>query len=153
MQIAKHPVEVIHQCASRLYDFHIKDVTEATPKGKSIEVGRGVIDIVGVLKALLEVKFSGHLALEYEDKGDAPVPGMTESFGYIRGVLAGQLSPEWELLRAKVTPIWAPKPLVKEIEVTMTVQASVIPYMAISMCMSMVIFVGIIMYSYSRFLL
>ena len=33
-----------------------------------------------------EVKFSGHLALEYEDKGEAPLAGMTESFGYIRGV-------------------------------------------------------------------
>jgi inosose dehydratase len=88
VRIGQDPVDVIHQCSERLYDFHIKDVTQANAKGKSIEVGRGVIDIVAVLKALLEVKFSGHLALEYEDKGDAPLAGMTESFGYIRGVLA-----------------------------------------------------------------
>jgi inosose dehydratase len=88
VRIRQEPVGVIHKCAARLYDFHIKDETEAAPGGKPIEVGRGVIDIVGVLKALVEVKYSGHLALEYEAKADAPLPGMTESFGYIRGVLA-----------------------------------------------------------------
>jgi len=87
VRIGQDPVEVIKKCAARLYDFHIKDVTSATPQGKAIEVGRGVIDIVGVLKTLVQVKFAGHLALEYEDKAQAPVPGMTESFGYIRGVL------------------------------------------------------------------
>ncbi len=89
VRIGQDPVAVIQECKDRLYDFHIKDVTEAAPKGKSIEVGRGVIDIAGVLKALLQIKFPYHLALEYEDKADAPLPGMTESFGYIRGVLAG----------------------------------------------------------------
>ncbi len=88
VRIGEDPIEAIQKCASRLHDFHIKDVTEAAPKGKSIEVGRGVIDIVGVLKALLEMKYAYHLALEYEDKASAPMPGVTESFGYIRGVLA-----------------------------------------------------------------
>jgi sugar phosphate isomerase/epimerase len=66
----------------------MKDVTEPTPQGKPIEVGRGVIDIVAVLQTLLKIKYSGQVALEYEAKGDAPLPGMTESFGYQRGVLA-----------------------------------------------------------------
>ncbi len=88
VRIGEDPVPVISQCAPRLYDFHMKDVTEPTPRGKPVEVGRGIIDIVGVLKTLLEIKYSGNLALEYEAKADAPLPGMTESFGYIRGVLA-----------------------------------------------------------------
>jgi inosose dehydratase len=88
VRIEQDPIPIIEECASRLYDFHIKDVTEATAKGKAIAVGRGVIDIVAVLKTLLKIKYPYHLALEYEDKGDAPVPGMSESFGYIKGVLA-----------------------------------------------------------------
>lgn len=88
VRLGEDPVPVIQQCATRLYDFHMKDVTAADPKGKAIEVGRGVIDIVGVLKALLAIHYSGQVALEYEDKPDAPVPGMNESFGYLRGVLA-----------------------------------------------------------------
>src|SRR5207253_7562365 len=53
VRIGQEPVAAIEQCAGRLYDFHMKDVTSATAKGQATEVGRGVIDIVGVLKALI----------------------------------------------------------------------------------------------------
>jgi len=66
----------------------MKDVTAATPQGKATEVGKGVIDIVGVLKALVNLKWPYHVALEYEVKSDNPLPGVTESFAYMRGVLA-----------------------------------------------------------------
>jgi sugar phosphate isomerase/epimerase len=82
------PVAVIQECAERLYDFHMKDVTEATEKGRPIEVGRGIIDIVGVLRTLVKIGYAHHVALEYEDKAKAPMPGITESLGYLRGVLA-----------------------------------------------------------------
>jgi len=81
-------VEVIHAVKDRLYDLHLKDVTAREAKGDTVEVGRGVIDIPGMLKALLEIKFSGHAALEYEIQENNPLPGMIESFAYIRGVLA-----------------------------------------------------------------
>ena len=82
------PVAVIEECSDRLYDFHMKDVTQAEDKGQPIEVGRGIIDIVGVLQTLVKIKYPYHVALEYEAKGKAPMPGMSESLGYIRGVLA-----------------------------------------------------------------
>ncbi len=88
VRIDQDPIDVMRKCAARLYDFHIKDVTEPARRGKSIEVGRGVIDVVAVLKTLVEMKFSGHLALEYEANADVPMPGICESFGYIRGALA-----------------------------------------------------------------
>jgi len=88
VRIGQEPVEAIDQCAERLYEFHMKDVTAATAKGQSIEVGRGVIDIVAVLKALVRIGYSYHVALEYESHGDAPMSGVLESFAYMRGVLA-----------------------------------------------------------------
>jgi sugar phosphate isomerase/epimerase len=88
VRINQDPLPIIRACAKRLHDFHIKDVTAATEKGAPIEVGRGIIDIAGVLRALLQIKFSGHLALEYEIHPDNPLPGMAESFAYMRGVLA-----------------------------------------------------------------
>ena len=55
---------------------------------KPLERDKTVIDIVAVLKTLLKIKYSYDVALEYEDKADAPMPGMCESFGYLHGVLA-----------------------------------------------------------------
>jgi inosose dehydratase len=88
VRLGEDPLDAIHKCASRLYDFHIKDVTAANATSKATEVGKGVIDIVGVLQALVEMKFPYHVALEYESYSDAPMPGVLESFAYMRGVLA-----------------------------------------------------------------
>lgn len=88
VRINQDPLPIIRACAKRLHDFHIKDVTAPTDKGVPIEVGRGIIDIVGVLKALRRINFNGHLALEYEINPENPLPGMAESFAYIRGALA-----------------------------------------------------------------
>jgi sugar phosphate isomerase/epimerase len=87
VRIGQDPVEAIEKCASRLYEFHMKDVTAANADGKSTAVGRGVIDIPPVLKALVKMKWPYHVALEYEANGDNPMPGITESFAYMRGIL------------------------------------------------------------------
>ena len=87
VRIGVDPVDAIRNCAKRLYDFHMKDETEATPKGKPVPVGRGVIDIVGVLKALKGINYGYNVGLEYEEKENDPMPGVVESFAFMRGVL------------------------------------------------------------------
>jgi sugar phosphate isomerase/epimerase len=82
------PAKEIRRYASRLYELHYKDVDKAAPGGKTIEAGRGVIDLPAVLKALLDIKFEYHVALEYEKDEYDPIPGMAESIGYTRGILA-----------------------------------------------------------------
>jgi sugar phosphate isomerase/epimerase len=88
VRLGLEPIAIIKQCAGRLHDFHMKDVTEATAKGAAATVGKGVIDIAGVLKALVGMKFPYHVALEYEAAADAPMPGIKESFACIRRILA-----------------------------------------------------------------
>ena len=88
VRLGEEPVSFIEKCASRLYDFHMKDVTAATANGKAIEVGKGVIDIPAVLKALIRVKYSHHVALEYEANADDPMPGVKGSIAYMRRALA-----------------------------------------------------------------
>jgi sugar phosphate isomerase/epimerase len=88
VRIGEDPVAVIEECSSRLYDFHLKDVTAPTKAGVPIEVGKGVIDIVGVLRALVKLKFPHHINLEYEANADSPMPGILGSYAYTRGVLA-----------------------------------------------------------------
>ena len=81
-------MEVLQKCAQRVYDFHMKDVTEATPKGKACIVGQGVIDIPAILKMLVDMKFPYHVALEYEIHADAPMPGVMGFFDFMRRELA-----------------------------------------------------------------
>ncbi|MBU6402931.1 MAG: sugar phosphate isomerase/epimerase, partial [Verrucomicrobia bacterium] len=88
VRIGVDPVPAIRHCARRLYDFHMKDESKAAPNGQPVPVGRGVIDIVGVLRALLHIRYGYDVELEYEAHADAPLPGMIESYAYIRGILA-----------------------------------------------------------------
>lgn len=85
-----NPVDMVAFLGDRLMDLHIKDlIKEADGKWKQVEVGRGEIDIVGLLRALGKRKFKGHVALEYEINGAAPEPGIKESIAYLRGVAGG----------------------------------------------------------------
>ena len=74
--------------ADRLLDVHIKDVSQTTAKGGTVEIGRGVIDIPKFLRTLLKINYSGIVSFEYEKDGDDPLAGVAESVGYVRGALA-----------------------------------------------------------------
>lgn len=83
-------VSAIRKYAARVYDVHMKD-SVAVPgamKDIPIEVGAGRLDIRGVLRALLDIKYNGVVAFEYEKVAGNPVTGLAESIGYVRGVLA-----------------------------------------------------------------
>ena len=84
------PAEAIRLCKDRLYDLHLKDVTDKNAKNtrSECEVGRGALDIKSMLKALLEIGFAGHVGFEHEKDPMDPLPGLAESVGYVRGVLA-----------------------------------------------------------------
>lgn len=82
------PAKSAEKFADRLLDVHIKDVSQASPEGDSIEMGRGVIDVPKFLKTLKKIRYSGIVSFEYEKDADDPMPGLAESVGYVRGILA-----------------------------------------------------------------
>ncbi|MEI8224742.1 MAG: sugar phosphate isomerase/epimerase [Bacteroidota bacterium] len=73
---------------SRIYDIHIKDVDKAAKEGKTIEMGRGIIDIPKVVATLRKIKYSGKCSLEFEKDMKDPLAGIAESIGYFKGVMA-----------------------------------------------------------------
>ena len=83
-----NPSESVVKYQDRILDVHIKDVSASNADGTTVEIGRGVIDIPGFLKTLIEIDYSGMVAVEYEKDKDDPLPGLAESVGYVRGVLA-----------------------------------------------------------------
>jgi sugar phosphate isomerase/epimerase len=82
------PAASIEQFADRLIDVHMKDETAATAKGGCTEAGRGVIDIPSVVRALVKINYTGFASFEYEKLENDPLPGLAESVGYVRGVMA-----------------------------------------------------------------
>lgn len=88
VRAGEDPAKTAEACADRLFDVHIKDVTAAAKEGKTLEMGRGIIDIPALFRALLKMKFDGVCSFEYEKDEMDPWPGLSESVGYARGVLA-----------------------------------------------------------------
>lgn len=80
-------VETIRAVQDRILDFHIKDVNRRDAKGTTVVMGKGVIDLPGVLKALLDMKYAGHVALEHENDTKDLVADVAECFAYIRKTL------------------------------------------------------------------
>jgi sugar phosphate isomerase/epimerase len=84
------PIEAIHKCHARLYDIHMKDSLAEPGSKKDIpaEVGRGKLDIKGILQALVDVKYQHIVAFEYEKKEADPRVGLGESIKFVRTTMA-----------------------------------------------------------------
>ncbi len=82
------PTVDILKYKSRIYDIHIKDVDKAAKEGKTVEMGRGIIDIPKVVDTLRKIKYTGSCSLEFEKDMKDPLVGIAESIGYFKGVMA-----------------------------------------------------------------
>ena len=82
-------MQAIHEVGPRLFDVHMKDLTNFTSKESQVAVGEGMMPIRGIFEALQAINYKGYVDLEYEIHGDDPMPGVMNSFAYMRGVLAG----------------------------------------------------------------
>ena len=82
------PAHEVETFADRLLDVHMKDVSSADAGGTTVEIGRGVIDIPKLVHTLARVKYSNTIHFEYEKDESEPLPGLAESVGYVRGVIA-----------------------------------------------------------------
>jgi sugar phosphate isomerase/epimerase len=82
-------VQAIHQVGPRLFNMHMKDLTDFSSKESQVAVGDGIMPIRAIFSALIKTKYQGFVDLEYEVHGDDPMPGVIASFSYMRGVLAG----------------------------------------------------------------
>ena len=82
-------VRAIADAGPRLLDMHAKDLRDLSAKASQCIVGEGAVPIVDIFRQLAAMRFAGYVNLEYEIDADDPLPGMKQSFAYMRGVLAG----------------------------------------------------------------
>jgi sugar phosphate isomerase/epimerase len=64
------PAEQIRVMGARNFGLHLKDHDNAART--DVPFGRGVLDVVGVLKALRDVGFKGMISIEYEARPEDP---------------------------------------------------------------------------------
>jgi sugar phosphate isomerase/epimerase len=84
-------VQAIHAVGPRLFNMHMKDLTDFQSKESQVAVGEGKMPVRGIFEALSATKYKGLVDLEYEVHADDPMPGVASSFAYMRGVLAGMV--------------------------------------------------------------
>ena len=82
-------VDAIRQIGPRLFDIHMKDLTDFTAKESQVNVGDGIMPVREIFEELVKVRYEGFVDLEYEVHGDDPMPGVIASIAYMRGVLTG----------------------------------------------------------------
>ncbi|MFN7944084.1 MAG: sugar phosphate isomerase/epimerase [Blastocatellia bacterium] len=84
-----NPAEAIIKCRARLYDLHLKDISALGDKNTPIEAGRGILDLKAIFQALLKINYQHLVGWEYEKDGSDPLPGLAESVGYTKALVAG----------------------------------------------------------------
>ena len=89
VRAATDPVKAIADAGSRVLDMHAKDLRDFSTADSQCIVGEGKIPIAEVFRQLKAIGFRGYVNLEYEIDPDNPLPGMRQSFSYMRGALAG----------------------------------------------------------------
>lgn len=86
LRAGSDPIKDLKRYGKRVFDIHLKDVTEGTKAGHAIELGRGAIDFQKFVKMLRKVGYKGSLSLEYEKDMTDPFIGIAESVGYFKSI-------------------------------------------------------------------
>ena len=83
----QNPAESIRKYGSRIYDMHIKNVKFDAKKNIAVPMPRGDMDMWEIVKALVEVNYTGCCSLEYERDFKDNLAGVAESLGYFKGLI------------------------------------------------------------------
>lgn len=73
-RVGEDPVAALRTFAGRVYGLHLKDVVAANPAAPDAILGQGVVDLVGVFRALRDIAIhaDASISVEYEANPSAP---------------------------------------------------------------------------------
>jgi inosose dehydratase len=84
LRSGEESVKVIETLGKRVHGVHLKDVKDKT---RFTVLGKGDMDLVGVLKALKALKYDEVLALEYEENPSNPIAEIEECLAAVRAAV------------------------------------------------------------------
>jgi sugar phosphate isomerase/epimerase len=76
LRVGIDPLEALQAFTGRVYGIHLKDVVAADPQAPDAVVGEGVLDLVGVLRALRALPADATISVEYESNPFDPYPDL-----------------------------------------------------------------------------
>src|SRR6266446_366193 len=79
-------VQAIYAAGPRLFNVHMKDLTNFQSKDSQVTVGDGIMPVKRIFEALSAIRYKGFVDLEYEIHPDDPMPGVSASFAFMRSV-------------------------------------------------------------------
>jgi sugar phosphate isomerase/epimerase len=88
-------VKSVTEAGDRLFDMHVKDLSDPTKMNISpgvpsqVDIGDGKLPFPALFKQLKKMGYQGCVNMEYEINAKDPMLGMQRSLSYMRGVLAG----------------------------------------------------------------
>lgn len=90
LRSGEDPVKAVRDLGPRVFAAHIKDDVELGRGSKNVVIGKGKLDVVGLFKALREIKFpaDGSLSLEYEANPDNPIDEMKACLAVAKEAIA-----------------------------------------------------------------
>lgn len=74
----------VRTMGTRNFGLHLKDHDNKRKTDVPYGDPTGVLDVLGVLKALKEVKFAGYISIEYEANADEPSPDVKKCVEYLK---------------------------------------------------------------------
>jgi sugar phosphate isomerase/epimerase len=87
-QLGKHldPAEQVRVMGDRNFGLHFKD--HDNERMTDVILGKGVLDVAAVLKALRDVKFKGAISIEYEANPNDPSADMKENVAAVKAAVS-----------------------------------------------------------------
>jgi inosose dehydratase len=84
------PVKCLLTLGDRVHGVHLKDHAEIGKKSQSVVIGKGHLDVVGLFKALRQIRFpaDGALSLEYEANPENPIDDMQACLAAVKEAIA-----------------------------------------------------------------
>ena len=84
------PVKAVRELGPRVFGLHIKDEEKREKRSRNVIIGSGHLDVLGVFKALKEIKFpaDGAVSLEYEANPKNPIDDMKQCIAVAKEAIA-----------------------------------------------------------------
>jgi sugar phosphate isomerase/epimerase len=76
------PAAQVRAMGTRNFGLHLKD--HDNQNHRDVVFGKGPLDVLGVLRALREVKFQGYISIEYEANPENPIPDIRACLDVLR---------------------------------------------------------------------